>query len=69
MSIYRDGYIAALRDAANIAARHVGSAAAERQRRGKPFDDEVQAEERGEDIAAALIEKVIRALATHQAAQ
>lgn len=58
----------ALEAAAAIAKAHVGSAAKRRGRRKlSTYDEdtamEIQAEERGEDIAAAMIETAIRALA------
>lgn len=53
---------AALEEAACAAGRHKGSAARERMDAGTKANTEIVTEERGEDIAAELIAKSIRAL-------
>ena len=65
-----EGYAAGLEAAAIVADQHRGSAAKARIAEGQPLgridDDglvvEIRAEERGEDIAAEIIAKAIRAL-------
>ena len=47
---------------ARIARAHIGQAEKERRRKGFKLNDEVQAEERGETIAAEIIELNIRSL-------
>lgn len=68
-AIFEQGRLAGLKEAAAVAKAHKGSAAKKRRERGIKLSSmeewqqqEVIAEERGEDIAADIITRAIRAL-------